>query len=135
MPCRLRPLHHRHPHEWLHLITVRHLRRQPLFPIEMADRRLPPRPPMEIRGFHCLDLPDRLMLKRSVRLAHPRIETQDHLRRMRLTVMTAHLHKGTLLTEMLDRHKRKHPTVKRKRELRTMMRDRRRVRKLLISRR
>ena len=133
MPCRVQPLRHRHLHKQQHPITVRHLRRQPPFPIEMADRGLPLRPPMEIRGFHCPDLPDRLMPKRSVRLTHPRTEMRDR-RRVSATAMMARLHKRTLLTEMLDRRKRKHPTVKRKRELRTMMRDRRRVR-VLISRR
>ena len=88
---------------------------------------------MEIRGFHRPDLPDRLMLKRPLRLAHPRIEMRDRPRRMRPTVMAAHPRKGMLLTEMLDRPKRRRRTARQKKELRTMMRDHRRATKLLIS--
>ncbi len=140
-PCDLLPLY-RHSRAQQHLITVLHLRRQRQPPTGMLAHRLPLQSPMEIRGFHRPALPDRLMLKGPLRLARHRIEMRGR-RLVSATVMTAHLHRGMSLTEMLDRRqkpklhtvkpKRELHTVKPKRELRPMMRDYPRVMKLLIS--
>ncbi len=131
MPCHRLPLR-RHPHEQQLLITVLHLRRQRQPPTGMLAHYLPLESPMEIRGFHRPDLPHRLMLKGPLRLARHRIEMRGR-RLVSATVMTAHPHKGRLLTEMLDRPKRRRRTARQKKELRPMMRDHPRVMKLLIS--
>jgi len=131
-PCHLLPLY-RHPREQQHLITVLHLRRQRQPPTGMLAHRLPLHSPMEIRGFHRPALPDRLMLKGPLRLARHRIEMRGRRRLVSATVMTAHLHKGMSLTEMLDRRRRKPRTVRPKKEPHPMMRDHPRVMKLLIS--
>ena len=74
------------------------------------------------------------MMTRALRLAQLRIEMRDRPDRLPPTVMEARRHKGRLLTGMLDRHRKsKLRMVRRKKKLRIVMRDHRRVMKLHIS--